>query len=149
MRLHLQPLCLTSLLLLTSSPLLNLPQLQLPSPHQLRCLVQNTYYEARGEPLEGQIAVAQVVLNRVDHKGYPKTICGVVYQRKQFSWTAQKQKAKIGWQEWQQSLDASVKAYNLPRIQATHYHNLTVKPQWGLTQTQTIKNHVFYAAKGQ
>lgn len=142
------PLLVTLLFLLPSlaqTP----PALKIPSLNQLNCLVRNTYYEARGEPEEGQIAVAQVVLNRVDHKSYPKTICGVVYQRKQFSWTAHKQKAKIGWQEWQKSLDASVKAYNLPRIQATHYHNLTVYPQWGLRWTKTIKNHVFYAAEGR
>lgn len=153
MRLHplkLYPkLLLASLLLITASPMLRLPPLQLPSPHQLRCLVLNTYHEARGEPQEGQIAVAQVVLNRVARKNYPKTICGVVYQPKQFSWTAHKQRAKIRWQEWQKSLDASVKAYNLPRTNVTHYHNLTVSPQWNLQWTQTIKNHVFYAAEGQ
>ena len=121
-----------------------LPQLQLPSPAQLQCLVLNTYHEARGEPVEGQIAVAQVVLNRVDHVNYPKTICRVVYQPRQFSWTLQQHKAKIVWSEWQKSLDASVKAYNLPRINATHYHNLSVHPNWNLVPVKTIKNHVFY-----
>lgn len=117
---------------------------KLPHLTQLECLVKNTYYEARGESVEGQIAVAQVVLNRVDHDDYPKTICKVVYQHKQFNWTTQQHKAKIVWSEWQKSLDASVKAYNLPRINATHYHNLTVHPKWNLEWVKTIKNHVFY-----
>lgn len=46
----------------------------------MECLGQAIYYEARGEPFEGQAAVAQVVLNRVRHKSYPKTVCGVVFQ---------------------------------------------------------------------
>lgn len=119
---------------------------RLPDPIQLNCLVKNTYYEARGEPVEGKIAVAQVVLNRVDRAGYPKTICSVVYQPKQFSWTLDHHKAKIVWSEWQKSLDASVRAYNLPRINATHYHNLSVDPKWGLQPVKTIKNHVFYTS---
>ena len=140
---------LTAILLVVPLSIQTLPELKLPSRQELQCLVKNTYYEARGEPQEGQIAVAQVVLNRVDHKDYPKTICRVVYQQKQFSWTAHKQKAEINWQEWQGSLNASVLAYNLPRINATHYHNLTVHPKWNLQWTKTIKNHVFYTAEGR
>ena len=47
----------------------------------------NIYHEARGEVTEGQIAVAQVTVNRAKDKRWPDTICGVVYQSKQFSWT--------------------------------------------------------------
>lgn len=50
------------------------------------CLSSVIYWEARGEPLQGQIAVAQVVLNRVKSKQYPNTVCKVVKQKKQFSW---------------------------------------------------------------
>lgn len=52
-----------------------------------RCLALNVYFEARGEPVEGQLAVAMVTMNRVTSKQYPNTVCGVVWQRRQFSWT--------------------------------------------------------------
>ena len=52
----------------------------LASARELDCLSQAVYYEARGESSEGQAAVAQVVLNRLRHPGFPKTVCGVVYQ---------------------------------------------------------------------
>jgi len=52
------------------------------------CLAMNIYHEARGESIDGMIAVAQVTLNRVEASEYPDDICEVVYQRKQFSWTA-------------------------------------------------------------
>ena len=54
---------------------------------QHECLAMNIYHEARGERMEGQIAVAQVTLNRAAHEEWPSTICDVVYQPKQFSWT--------------------------------------------------------------
>lgn len=54
---------------------------------ELRCLAQNVYFEARGEPTVGQLAVAMVTMNRVHAKQYPDTVCKVVWQRRQFSWT--------------------------------------------------------------
>lgn len=55
--------------------------------HELYCLVQNIYHEARGESVEHQSAVAHVTLNRVASRHFPDTVCGVVWQSKQFSWT--------------------------------------------------------------
>lgn len=57
------------------------------SQRETTCLAHNIYFEARGESRQGQIAVANVTLNRVAHAAYPDTICGVVYQKSQFSWT--------------------------------------------------------------
>ena len=54
---------------------------------QMRCLALNVYFEARGEAAEGQLAVAMVTMNRVKSRHYPNSVCGVVWQRKQFSWT--------------------------------------------------------------
>lgn len=54
---------------------------------ELRCLALNVYFEARGEPAEGQLAVAMVTMNRVKNRHYPNSVCSVVWQRKQFSWT--------------------------------------------------------------
>ena len=57
------------------------------SEKQLNCLAQNIYHEARGEPTSGQLAVAFVTLNRTEDDRFPDSICGVVYQKGQFSWT--------------------------------------------------------------
>lgn len=59
-------------------------------PHErkeMRCLALNVYFEARGEVAEGQLAVAMVTMNRVKSRHYPNSVCAVVWQRKQFSWT--------------------------------------------------------------
>ncbi len=55
--------------------------------NEVRCLAMNIYHEARGEPIEGQLAVALVTMNRVRHERYPNTVCRVVWQPGQFSWT--------------------------------------------------------------
>lgn len=57
---------------------------------QVECLVKNTYFEARGEPKKGQLAVIFTTLNRASSDMYPKDLCKVVYQRNQFSWTAKR-----------------------------------------------------------
>ena len=54
---------------------------------ELKCLALNIYHEARGEPADGQLAVAMVTINRVFSEYFPDTICNVVWQSKQFSWT--------------------------------------------------------------
>ena len=54
---------------------------------EIKCLADNIYHEAAFEPYDGQLAVAQVTINRTHYKQYPKTICGVVYDANQFSWT--------------------------------------------------------------
>ncbi len=54
---------------------------------ELRCLALNVYFEARGEKTEGQLAVALVTMNRMKNRHYPNSVCGVVWQKRQFSWT--------------------------------------------------------------
>ena len=56
-------------------------------PHDLFCMVQNVYHESRGESALGQAAVAHVTLNRVKSPAYPGSVCAVVWQKGQFSWT--------------------------------------------------------------
>lgn len=60
----------------------------------ISCLADNIYFEARSEDLDGRLAVAQVTLNRTRYKFFPKTICGVVYDHAQFSWTLHKHQHK-------------------------------------------------------
>lgn len=114
------------------------------------CLVRNVYYESKSEPRNGKLAVALVTLNRVDNPKYPGTICGVVYQKGQFSWTTNKQllKYKINAAQWQASKDAALEAYMnryiLGSFLATHFHNDSVKPGWKLQRVAKIGNHTFY-----
>lgn len=76
---------ITSLLLILS--LVISPVVKSDYPQELKCLTDAIYYEAQGEPLVGQIMVAQSVINRKKDNRWPSTICGVVYQKKQYSFT--------------------------------------------------------------
>ena len=137
---------LAVLLLALSASVQAPPSPKLPKLSEFNCLVKNIYYEARGESAEGKKAVGIVTMNRVRSLNYPKTICEVVYQRKQFSWTNKRMKKhKINEDEWQKSINAATAAYNtVESFDATHYHNLTVSPRWGLKKLIKIGNHRFY-----
>jgi spore germination cell wall hydrolase CwlJ-like protein len=118
---------------------------------ELMCLAKNIYYEARGEPMRGKIAVAQVTLNRVTHRTqFEASICGVVYAKHQFSWTMERHREPRGeaWLEAQALAKAVVigTAY-LPDFKALYFHNLKVKPAWNRTKelVARIGNHIFYA----
>ena len=114
---------------------------KVPNKKELECLATNIYHEARGEPLKGQVAVALVTLNRVADPRYPKTICKVVFQKNQFSWTNVSTKIVYDLE----SLDAAIKAVNYKGVfEATHYHATHVNPNWKLKQVAKIGNHVFY-----
>ena len=80
--------------------LLSLLMAPLAKANQLHCVAQAVYHESGGEPERCQRMVADVVLNRVKHRGYPSTACGVVYQRSQFSWTKHKPRVsdRAAWQ---------------------------------------------------
>ena len=114
------------------------------------CLASNVYHEARGESLEGQYAVAKVTLNRLQYPEYPKTLCGVVFQPRQFSWTQQYQHRHVDNTAWVRAKDVAYRALTtevLPGFSATHYHSNKVKPKWDLEQLGTIGNHIFYKQK--
>lgn len=117
---------------------------KLPPLKELECLATNVYREARGEPMEGQIAVAKVTMNRLNDSRYPDSICGVVYQKNQFSWTKKYKNVVYNFT----ALSASVVAYNSEDdFNAKYYHNQKVKPSWRkrLKEGVTIGNHTFYA----
>jgi spore germination cell wall hydrolase CwlJ-like protein len=130
------------------------------SATEVKCLATAVYFEARGEPEKGQIAVAQVVLNRLKNPAYPKTICGVVYQNKdkrnqcQFSFACDGIPDRITEEDaWNQSLALARRVLNdeqasyLPDIGAsTHYHALYVRPDWArsMHKMERIGGHVFY-----
>ena len=123
--------------------------------HDLGCLTDAVYYESRGEPVEGQEAVAQVVLNRTRKPGFPKSICGVVFQRArmtcQFSFacdgsiTAQRDGA--AWLRAQRIASRALGGYRLAQIGgATHFHVAGLQVAWNdsLLQVARIGAHVFY-----
>lgn len=119
-------------------------------PTQQRCLARNIYHESRGEPFWGQVAVAQVTLNRVRSREYQNTVCGVVYQRAQFSWTLDHTKRVRDTKAWHEAnliahgvLSGRIK---LPNFHALYYHTHKVKPRWSKTKqvVATIGNHIFY-----
>ena len=121
---------------------------------QLYCAAQNVYFESRGEPDLGQMAVTQVVLNRVESLKWPDSICGVIWQDKQFSWTHDgksdriKLSNKIERQAWIKSVFYAVMALSEEDVTngATHYHNTSVTTYWidSMKQTAVIGNHIFY-----
>ncbi|MEZ5894593.1 MAG: cell wall hydrolase [Parvularculaceae bacterium] len=121
------------------------------------CLAQAIYYEARSEPRIGQLAVADVVLNRVASPVYPNSICEVVYQGSekrtgcQFSFTCDgSMNLRLNKRKWKESEDlagAILAGMRRPVSRnATHYHANYVSPVWSktLTPTATIGTHIFY-----
>lgn len=121
------------------------------------CLAQAIYYEARSEPRIGQLAVADVVLNRVENRLYPNSICEVVFQGSerrtgcQFSFTCDgSMQARLNKRKWKQSQDMAGAILAGMRVpvsrKATHYHADYVTPYWApsLTPTATIGTHKFY-----
>lgn len=125
------------------------PVLGTTADKEIHCLAKNVYYESKGEPYKGQLAVALVTLNRVDHENYPKSICGVVYQKHQFSWTKQRvSPIRTDSEQWKQAKTAAIQAIMdrdiLGTFKATHFHNTSVNPKWKLRKVAKISNHVFY-----
>jgi spore germination cell wall hydrolase CwlJ-like protein len=114
----------------------------------LTCLVWNVYFEARGEPLAGQIAVAEVTLRRADLSG--RNDCAEVFEDRQFSWTQELRNPRItNKRAWHQAVEAVRIALlgqsNVSRG-ATHFHSVRVNPRWTRTlcHATTIGRHVFY-----
>ena len=115
---------------------------------ETQCLADNIYYESKGETFKGKLAVAVVTLNRVKSPDYPNTICKVVYQKGQFSWTRAKHKV-TDFYAWTDSLLAATMAMEDSRIlgdfRATHYHAEYVNPNWNLHKVAKIGRHIFYS----
>jgi spore germination cell wall hydrolase CwlJ-like protein len=132
------------------------------SEREQNCLTAGIYFEARGEPVRGQAAVAQVILNRVKNPAYPNSICGVVYQNKnwrnrcQFSFACDKVKDRVNDpKRWQLANYVARETTHgriwLPEVgSSTHYHATYVKPRWAraMEKVGRIGLHVFYRTFG-
>lgn len=129
------------------------------------CLAQAIYFEARGESPKGRLAVGRVVLNRVESKAYPDTICGVVYQnaerinRCQFSFACDGKPEDVFEQTaWWDALNGARQLvacsaacpdeslFANPVWQSTHFHADYVSPRWAskMANTGQIGRHLFY-----
>jgi N-acetylmuramoyl-L-alanine amidase len=126
----------------------------------LACLARNVYFEARGEPVAGQYAVAEVTMNRRASRRYPDTVCEVVYQQNwdtlrgryvgAFSWTEFDGLPEPSGEEWRRAVAIAEAVYYqryTPVLQgAMHYHAAHIKPEWARQQQRVAKigRHIFY-----
>jgi spore germination cell wall hydrolase CwlJ-like protein len=133
----------------------------------IACLATAIYFEARGEPMVGQVAVAQVIINRVYDERFPDTVCEVVKQGEYYTWKPQipiKHRCQFsfwcdGKDEIMHDKKAEQWAYNVAESVmvgalydttegATHYHADYVIPDWStninFTKTVQINAHIFY-----
>ena len=116
------------------------------------CLALNIYFEARDQPIEGQLMVAEVTLNRVKAPGFPKTVCDVVWQPGAFSWTDD------GKSDHPNDLHAFAEVVLLANdvlhddsvllgTDALFYHGKSIHPTWAkhMSRIAVIGDHIFYA----
>lgn len=118
------------------------------SQRDLECLSEALYFEARGEGAKGQRAVAEVILNRVDHPRFPKTVCGVVNQRGQFTYNKNARIREKGTYARVQKV-AMAALSGAPRTLtkgATYFHTPAVRPSWSRRFERTVRigAHIFY-----
>ncbi|HZY67779.1 MAG TPA: cell wall hydrolase [Devosia sp.] len=126
---------------------------------ELNCLAEAVYFEARGESELGQLAVAQVVVNRTGSQAYPRSICGVVYQNQhkrnacQFSFACDGlPEVKSEAAAWQKAKHIAYRIAGGGEVKtallrtATHYHATYVSPSWAkkMTRLSKIGSHIFY-----
>jgi spore germination cell wall hydrolase CwlJ-like protein len=117
---------------------------------QHECLAGAVYFEAKGEPLHGQLTVAEVILNRARSGRFPASACGVVKQRGQFSFIRGGRFPSIARTSlaWKRAVAIAHIAVNdlaegaAPR--ALFFHAKRVSPRWRLTRVASVGNHIFY-----
>jgi spore germination cell wall hydrolase CwlJ-like protein len=128
---------------------------------ELICLAENVYYEARGEPLAGQYAVAEVTMNRVASRLFPHSVCEVVHAQ-QFDPVVRRYVGAFSWTEigpldppygdpWLRARAIATAVYDHRREKpvvngALYYHATYVSPAWAKTKTRLAKigSHIFY-----
>jgi spore germination cell wall hydrolase CwlJ-like protein len=114
------------------------------------CLARNVYFEARGEPLAGQYAVAEVTMNRRGWGPFRKTVCAVVYEPGAFSWTSNRRLPEPGGDAWDSAQRVAEAVYwqkHTPTLQGVRYYHATyVNPDWAKEKRRVarIGRHIFY-----
>jgi N-acetylmuramoyl-L-alanine amidase len=122
-----------------------------PGNREMECLAVGIYFESKGEPLTGQLAVGQVIANRAESKGrFPSSYCGVLFQRSQFSFIRGKSLPSVprASRHWQTAVaiakivDQDLKDSSVGN--ALFFHAKHVSPRWRLKRVASIGNHIFY-----
>jgi len=129
---------------------------------EIECLAKNIYREAGYEPLEGRIAVAQVTMNRVEHREFPNTVCGVVYEKTPNRVTGQRTVCQFSWycdpvhrnrpkhqptykESYEVAKRVLLDGVRLPGLEnAIFYHATYIDPKWNYPRVAVIGQHVFY-----
>lgn len=116
---------------------------------EVECLAKNIYHEARGEPPLGQLLVAKVTINRLHTGRFGKTICEVVYQPKQFSWTTNKHKIIKDQKHYKEILEFAhlllhTNVLDLIPYNILYFHAKHVNPAWPFKKLVQVGNHIFY-----
>lgn len=122
-----------------------------PADDEHECLAVSVYFESKGEPLQGQLAVAQTILNRVESGRFADTICGVVRQPGQFSFVRRGgglpsiNHDNAAWRE-AVAVAAVARAglWKSVAPAALYFHARRLSPGWGRTQVASLGNHIFY-----
>lgn len=117
----------------------------------LVCLTMNVYWEARNQDIAGQLAVAQVTMNRVRDPRWPNSVCEVVYEHKQFSWywdgKSDMPENEKAWETAMFVASAAMDGSGHADLEnVTHYHAVYSQPYWKdyMTKVAVIGDHVFY-----
>jgi spore germination cell wall hydrolase CwlJ-like protein len=121
-----------------------------PGSRELECLATGIYFESKGEPLAGQLAVGKVIANRAESGRFPGTYCGVLFQRGQFSFIHGRSLPSVARsnKHWQTAVaiarivDQDLK--ESPAGDALFFHARYVSPGWHMKRVASIGNHVFY-----
>jgi N-acetylmuramoyl-L-alanine amidase len=123
----------------------------------LDCLARNVYYEARNQPLEGQLAVAHVTLNRLEESHTATSVCDIVYKSGNFSWTSTRPKTAkppkdaTSWLVaiWVARMAVANRDAD-PMRGSTFFHSASIVPQWAgkMIRMGRIGDHIFYARRG-
>lgn len=134
----------------------------LDASRDLDCLTQAAYYEARGEGRDGMRAVTQVVLNRVRHPAFPRSVCSVVFQGAgrrtgcQFSFTCDgSMRGRVNQAAWNRAREVASSALSGAVYSnvgnATHFHTTGVSPSWrhSLVRVSQVGSHLFYRFGGR
>ena len=121
-----------------------------PGSRELECLAVGIYFESKSEPLAGQLAVGQVIVNRAKSGRFASTYCGVLFQRSQFSFVRGRSypaPARSS-RQWENAVavakivDGKLHASSVPN--ALFFHAKRVSPGWRLARLGSVGNHIFY-----
>lgn len=116
---------------------------------ELECLAGAVYFESKGEPLSGQLAVANVVINRTKSGRFPASICSVVKQPSQFSFVRGGRIPAVGSNAQYRTATAIAKialadSWDNPAPKALYFHARRVSPGWNRARVTMIGNHIFF-----